>query len=36
MYRAVVEGGHVMWNEPSEVPDVVECPICFLNQLIGA
>lgn len=35
VYRAVVEGGHVMWNEPSEVPDVMECPLCYLANLTG-
>lgn len=36
MYRAFVEGGHAMWNEPHEVPDVTECPLCFLDKLTGA
>lgn len=36
VYRGRVEGGRAIWNEPHEVPDVVQCPLCFLDKLIGA
>lgn len=36
VYRALVEGGRVMWTQAHEVPEVVVCPLCYLADLIGA
>jgi hypothetical protein len=33
VFRALVEGGHAMWNDP---PEVVGCPKCYVDKLTGA